>query len=102
MSFLPLIAFRSLRKNKVKTLVTSVGILLSVILLTTVVILSSSFMTSMIASTIKKTGDWHIVIKHDSDYPQLNSFREKDIENFTKVNELGYSKIPDYKNQKFQ
>lgn len=62
MKFLALISFRSLIKNKVKTLITSIGILLSVMLLATVVILSSSYKTSLIASTIKSKGDWHVYI----------------------------------------
>lgn len=55
------LALISLRKNKVRTFSTSIGIVLAVTLMTVVVILATSISASMIAGATEKYGAWHIM-----------------------------------------
>lgn len=95
MKILPLLSFRSLRRNKTKTLITAIGILLSVVLLATIGILAFSYKTTLIATTIEKRGDWHFFIVNDEDNSIFNSIQKDKIEKYMKLNELGYSQIED-------
>lgn len=55
------LALISLRKNKVRTFSTTIGIVLAVTLMTVVVILATSISASMIAGATEKYGAWHIM-----------------------------------------
>lgn len=100
MKVLTLLSFRSLLKNKSKTVVTSIGILLSIILLSTILILAISFKTSLIATTISRVGDWHLFIENDTDHSRFNSLDKNTIEKSAKLNIIGYSEIVNALNNK--
>jgi putative ABC transport system permease protein len=68
------------------------GILLATILLTVIVVLFSSYKTSLIETIIKETGSWHAVIVNDSDNAIFNSLDDK-INNYVRINDIGYSAI---------
>lgn len=97
MKSLFLLSLRSLKKNSVRTFITSIGIVLSVILLATIIILFYSYKGSMIATTIQHKGDWHICIQNDADSSKYKSIEDK-IDSFTKLENLGYSAILNAKN----
>lgn len=56
------LAIRSLRKNKGRTLITLMGIVLSVLMVCTVLTLFNSMLDSAIHSIIKNEGNWHIAV----------------------------------------
>ena len=56
------LATRSLRKNKGRTLITLMGIVLSVLMVCTVLTLLNSMLDSAIDSIIEKDGYWHIAV----------------------------------------
>lgn len=56
------LAIRSLQKNKGRTLVTLLGIVLSVLLVCTVLTLLNSMLCSTVDSIIEKNGNWHIAV----------------------------------------
>ncbi len=56
------LATRSLRKNKGRTFITLIGIVLSVFMVCTVLTLLSSMLTSVVDSIIEKDGNWHIAV----------------------------------------
>ncbi|MFA6867000.1 MAG: ABC transporter permease [Clostridia bacterium] len=93
------LSLRSLKKNFVRTLITSIGIMLSVILLTSIIILFYSYKSSMIATTIQNKGDWHISIENDVDGSSYKSIEDK-VDSYTKLKNLGYSHIKNVKNLK--
>ncbi|MDR3186524.1 MAG: FtsX-like permease family protein [Christensenellaceae bacterium] len=59
MSIIALIALRSLKKNKSRTTATAVGIFLSILLMTAIIVLVMSLLSSLIVTTIASKGDWH-------------------------------------------
>lgn len=56
------LATRSLQKNKGRTLITLIGIALSVLMLCTVLTLLNSMLDSAVDSIIEKEGNWHIAV----------------------------------------
>lgn len=56
------LAIRSLRKNKGRTLITLLGIVLSILMVCTVLTLLNSMLDSAISSIIENDGNWHIAI----------------------------------------
>lgn len=56
------LAIRSLQKNKGRTLVTLLGIVLSVLMVCTVLTLLNSMLCSTVDSIIEKDGNWHIAV----------------------------------------
>jgi ABC-type antimicrobial peptide transport system permease subunit len=56
------LATRSLRKNKGRTLITLMGIVLSVLMVCTIFTLLNSMLDSAIDSIIEKDGNWHIAV----------------------------------------
>lgn len=56
------LATRSLRKNKGRTCITLIGIVLSVLMVCTVLTLLNSMLTSVVDSIIEKDGNWHIAV----------------------------------------
>lgn len=93
------LSLRSLKKSIIRTLITSIGIMLSVVLLTSIIMLFYSYKSSMIATTIQSKGDWHISIENDNDSSKYNSTEDK-VESYTKLKNLGYSQIQNIKNLK--
>lgn len=94
-----LISWRTLRKNKARSIITMIGILISVILLTTIIILATSYKSSMVATTVAKKGDWHYYRQSDYQTMIFNIDDELgECEKFTLINEVGYSKIIDVVN----
>lgn len=56
------LAIRSLRKNKGRTLITLMGIVLSVLMVCTVLTLLNSMLDSAVDSIIENSGKWHIAV----------------------------------------
>lgn len=56
------LATRSLRKNKGRTFITLIGIVLSVLMVCTVLTLLNSMLCSAIDGIIEKNGNWHIAV----------------------------------------
>lgn len=56
------LAVRSLKKNKSRTIITLVGIVLAVLMMCTVLTMFSSVLTSAVDSIIENEGNWHISI----------------------------------------
>lgn len=90
---LPKLAFNSIKKNKIRTLSTSIGIGLAVILMTVVVILATSISASMIAGANEKYGSWHIM-SEDITQEQLEKMTSDNIiESICYVKNVGYMQI---------
>lgn len=73
---------RSLKKNKTRTLVTIIGVILSAAMITAVTTFASSIQNFLVEYTISNNGDWHTSIDVSMDYYQ-------DIVNDDRVEKLG-------------
>lgn len=74
----------------------SLGILLAVFLLSTILILYSSYNLSVTSSYIKQNGDWHLYTSNVDLYNEIN---EEEIESVTAFSKFGYSRIKNEKNK---
>ena len=70
---------RTMRRNKARTIVTIIGVILATAMITAILVLGISVQKFMLRNAIENSGDWHI-------YEQVAS--EKDAENLTKNPEV--------------
>lgn len=99
MNLLNKLTKKNLKLNKKRTIVTVIGIILSVALITALANLVVSFRLSLVASQIKNEGNYHMMIRGVSqDY--LDKIRmNRSIDDIYKVSPIGYSLLRESKNQ---
>ena len=99
MKVLNSITLKNLKINKKRTIVTIIGISLSVALICAIATFVSSFQTSMIEREIKTNGNYHIKIQ------SVSKENEKYLENNAKVQdiqisqEIGYARLEQSQNE---
>lgn len=100
MNVLSKLSIKNLKMNKKRTISTIVGIILSIALICGVGTLCISFRESLIQSTIDRSGYWHLNI-NDASVKQVQELGHNvDIEDITKIKEIGYGKLDGIKNPK--
>ncbi|MBQ6707640.1 MAG: ABC transporter permease [Clostridia bacterium] len=89
---------KSLKKNKTRTIVTIVGIILSTAMICAVTTFASSIQNYLLNSAIYTYGDWY-GSKVDTDFSAVEKISEsKDIKSYTYMQQLGYAKAEGSKN----
>ncbi|MBS4195947.1 ABC transporter permease [Lederbergia citri] len=92
------LTIRHLRKNKRRTLVTIIGVIISVAMLTAVATIGVSFMDLMKRQTIADEGEWHVLYK-DIDQNQLQAIKkDEDTKKVVLSKDLGYAILKGSKN----
>ena len=85
---------RQMKKNKVRTIVTIAGIILSVALITAISTFVSSLQNSMLEFKISENGSWHAVIKEvDSDERVKELIQKKEITDYCFAYNLGSTAV---------
>src|SRR5690625_3977089 len=85
-------------KNKRRTLVTMIGIIISVAMITAVTTLATSFLNFAKSEHIANEGEWHITYK-DVDHDQLQAIENDELTDKIIISrELGYAPLEDSKN----
>ena len=98
MNLLNKLTIKNLKLNKKRTIVTIIGILLSVALLTAVSTMYASFIESLKNFEILQKGNYHVVFQ-DVSSDDLNTFKEnRKIKEIYTTKEIGYAKLKDSKN----
>lgn len=98
MNILKQLSIRNLKLNKKRTISTVIGIILSVALICAVATMVSSFQATLIENAVNETGYYHLKIenlKSDDLYKLKNN---RDIKNIHMLNEIGYGKLENGKN----
>lgn len=91
MKILNKVTLAALKKNKTRTLVTIIGIILSTALLCAVLTSAASFVNYMKEETIAVSGNWHARIQ-SADYRELTTVKEcESIEASLALQKLGYA-----------
>jgi putative ABC transport system permease protein len=87
------ITLKGLKKNKMRTIVTIIGVILSASMITAVTTLVSSVQNYMINCTIEETGDWHALLfdKSYEDFLQISEMEE--IEDVVASKDVGYAML---------
>jgi len=93
MSIFQKFVLRSLKENKVRTLVTIIGIVLSVSMLTAVTTGVSSFQDFMLRVVEQEYGSWHVyfVKLQKEGLEQIKV--DEEVESFGIINNVGYAKL---------
>lgn len=86
-------AAKSLKKNRVRTLVTIVGIILSTAMLTAVTTMISSVQAYGIAYESQKLGDWHVSIRDMDGGDKEELEKDKRISRIYELQNVGYAQL---------
>jgi len=98
MNLLNKLTIKNLKLNKKRTIVTIIGIMLSVALITAVASIYSSGIKSLINFETREKGNFHTVF-YDVPFSDIEKFKEnRTIENINVTKNIGYAKI-DSKNE---
>ncbi|MEI2400753.1 ABC transporter permease, partial [Paenibacillus phytohabitans] len=99
MNIINKLTIRHLKENKRRTLVTIIGVIISVAMITAVATLGVSFLNLMIRDNISANGEWHVK------YNAVHSEQIQAIENDSQTkklilsNDLGYAKLEGSENK---
>lgn len=99
MNIMNKLTLRNLKENKRRTLVTIIGVIISVSMLTAVATLGVSFIDLLKRDTIARGGEWH------AQFIGVNSEQAKEIKKDSKIekvilsSDLGYAEWKDSKNE---
>ncbi|USG68278.1 FtsX-like permease family protein [Brevibacillus ruminantium] len=98
MNIINKLTLKHLMKNKKQTLVTIIGVIISVAMVTAVITLGSSFLVLMQKETIKDYGDWHVLYR-DVNKEQLEAIKQDtETKQFMTSKERGYAWLPGSQN----
>src|SRR5690606_3827623 len=93
------LTIRHLKENKRRTLVTIIGVIISVAMLTAVATLGVSFMDLMKRQTMADEGEWHVVYK-DVNQAQVQAIKkDEDTKKLVLSKDLGYALLKGSKNE---
>lgn len=98
MKILNSLTVKNLKLNKKRTIVTIIGISLSIALICAITTFVASFQSAMIEREIKKGGNYHIRISNVSDENMKYLENNAKVEKVAKEEEVGYSKLEDSEN----
>ena len=87
------VALQGLKKNRTRTLVTIVGVILSAAMITAVATFGTSLLHFMMNGSIAKCGDWHVeFLDVDSSFLQ-ERIRDKEVSNTVSFENIGYATL---------
>ncbi len=90
---------RSLMKNKTRTIVTLVGIVLAIAMITSVTTLMATLQNFMVERAIVSYGDWHGVALNVPEDILVNISQDPRIEKYRLIQNIGYASLEGSKNQ---
>ena len=91
---------RSLLKNKRRTAVTIIGVILSVAMITAVSALTASFTSLFQRDAIERGGNWHAKITQVKEKDVRGIMQSDAVDVYSFAKQIGYTKVPD-KEEKF-
>lgn len=92
------LTLRKMKKNKRRTIVTIIGVILSVAMISAVAILATSFMDLLQRETIAEEGDWHVEFK-DLNEKQVQAIQtDKNTKKSYMLRDVGYAYLEGSKN----
>lgn len=88
----------SLKKNKVRTLVTIIGIILSVAMFTAITTIISSLQVYMINVSIEENGGWYVSFKNINESDKNTLLKNSEVKQNVSLEEIGYAKLDEIQN----
>lgn len=99
MKLMKKLVIHGLKLNKKRTIVTVIGIILAVALLSALSTLVSSFRGSLIHYERNKSGNFHVSFMNMEEQDRMALYHNRQIENVFEISELGYAKLDGCKNK---
>jgi putative ABC transport system permease protein len=99
MNIMNKLTLRNLKENKRRTLVTIIGVIISVSMLTAVATLGLSFIDLLKRDTMARDGEWHAQFIGVNSEQAKEIKKDRDIEKVILSNDLGYANWKDSKNE---
>ena len=94
MDFIKLFTIKNIKRNKKRTIVTIIGVMLSAALICTVAGMTASFIKSLQENAIKTEGNYHAIF-YDVDNGVTNLIEDNvHVKKSGKVQKLGFAKLP--------
>jgi putative ABC transport system permease protein len=93
------LTIRHLKQNKRRTLVTIIGVIISVAMITAVATLSVSFLDLMKRGTIAKEGEWHVLYQNANNEQYEGIRTDKETKAAAISRDLGYSYLESGQNE---
>ncbi|MCH5252465.1 MAG: ABC transporter permease [Lachnospiraceae bacterium] len=90
---------RSLKKNKMRTAVTIIGIMLSTALFVAVTASVSSLQNYMLRVTIEQDGCWHGMVDNIAGEDADKLVQKEEVESFGALGNIGYAKLEESRNE---
>lgn len=98
MNILNKVALQGLKKNRTRTVVTIIGVILSVAMITAVATFGVSLLSYMADGAAKKYGNWHVAfLDVDSSFVQ-ERMNDKEVLNTVTFDNIGYALVDGTKN----
>ena len=93
------VTLQTLKRNRTRTLVTIIGIILSTAMITAVATLIVSLQSYMLESTKATTGDWH-ALAHDMSAADVSVLQQNsEVSSLASMQNIGYARLKDSKNK---
>ncbi|MDR0738538.1 MAG: ABC transporter permease [Oscillospiraceae bacterium] len=90
------ITLKSLKKNRVRTVVTIIGVILSIAMITAVTTFVSSLQNFLIRQEIKMTGDWQVkFLDVDYNFAKKTIANSQEIRTSSVIRNVGYAALDD-------
>ncbi|WP_077622331.1 ABC transporter permease [Sediminibacillus massiliensis] len=99
MNIINKVTVRHLKQNKRRTLVTLIGVIISVAMITAVSTLGVSFLDLLKRQTIAQEGGWHVQYEDVNDEQVEAIANDSSTEELIVSRELGYAELPSYEHE---
>ncbi|WP_342431542.1 ABC transporter permease [Neobacillus sp. FSL H8-0543] len=99
MNIINKVTVRHLKENKRRTLVTIIGVIISVAMVTAVATLGVSFLDLFKRQSIATDGEWHVQYKNVNSEQIAEIERDKDTKKLAIKKDLGYASLPNSQNE---
>lgn len=87
------VTLQGMKKNRTRTLVTIIGVILSAAMITAVATFGTSLLNFLVKGSIVKHGDWHVeFLDVNSSFAQKRT-QDKDVKNTATFENIGYAKL---------
>jgi len=87
------VTLQSMRKSRTRTIVTIIGVVLSVAMITAVATFGTSLLDFMVKGSIVKYGDWHVAfLDVDNDFVQQRA-HEDNVRGIATFEDIGYASL---------
>jgi putative ABC transport system permease protein len=93
------VTVRHLKENKRRTLVTIIGVIISVAMITAVATLGISFLDLMKRQSIATDGEWHVQYQNVNSEQLAKIEKDKDTKKFALKKDLGYATLEGSQNE---